>query len=422
MKEEIKEGYKKTEIGVIPEDWEVKRLGELGLAYNGLSGKNKDDFGRGKLFIPYKNIFNNSKIDINYLENVVIKENENQNKVKYGDIFFTTSSETPEEVGMSSVILDEVDELYLNSFCFGFRLNDFSTLLPEFARFLFRGSKIRKIISKLAQGSTRFNLSKSQLLKINIPIPPLSEQQKIASILSTVDEFIEQIDKLIEKTKELKKGLMQKLLTKGIGHTEFKKTEIGEIPKEWEVKRLEKYIKIRSGYSPKNFELNVTGKYPFYKVDDLNYTPKYLNKSKFYFNKCSYPLMPKGMVVFPKRGAAIFTNKVAILEKEGYFDTNIMGLICKKGLNNEYLFYQISFLELKKFADTTAIPQINNKHVNPLKIPLPPLSEQQKIASILSEVDNKIEQYELKKEKLQILKKGLMQKLLTGKIRVKVYN
>ncbi|WIF94090.1 restriction endonuclease subunit S [Caminicella sporogenes] len=205
--------FKKTEIGEIPVDWEVKKLGDLGSTYNGLSGKNKDDFGRGKPFIPYKNIFDNSKIDINYLDHVVIKENENQNKVKYGDIFFTTSSETPEEVGMSSVILDEVDELYLNSFCFGFRLNDFNTLIPEFARYLFRGNEIRKKISRLAQGSTRFNLSKTQLLKIYIPIPPLKEQQKIASILSEVDNKIQQYELKKEKLQNLKKGLMQKLLT-----------------------------------------------------------------------------------------------------------------------------------------------------------------------------------------------------------------
>jgi len=158
-----REGYKLTEIGEIPKEWEVKKLGELGETYNGLNNKNKHDFGYGKPYIPYKNIFNNSKVDLNYLEYVNITEAEKQNQVRYGDIFFTVSSETSNELGMASVLLDEVDELYLNSFCFGFRLYNFKILIPNFARFLLRGAYFRNVMSRLAQGSTRYNLSKNEL-------------------------------------------------------------------------------------------------------------------------------------------------------------------------------------------------------------------------------------------------------------------
>lgn len=160
-------------------EWKEVRLGSIGSAYNGLTGKNKEDFGSGKPYIPYKSVFNGSRINIDQLEYVQISETENQNKVKYGDIIFTASSETPEEVGMSSVLLDHVDELYLNSFCFGYRLNDFNTLIPEFAQYLFRGNVFRKELLKLAQGSTRFNLSKNEVLKIKIKIPGLEEQKKL---------------------------------------------------------------------------------------------------------------------------------------------------------------------------------------------------------------------------------------------------
>ena len=193
----------------------------------------------------------------------------------------------------------------------------------------------------------------------------------------------------------------------------YKITEIGEIPEEWEVSRLEDKVDIRSGNSPTEFELMEVGKYPFFKVDDMNYTTKYMSIAKVYFNECRYKLMPKGMVVFPKRGASIFTNKVAILEDEGYFDTNTMGLICKNGLQNEFLFYQLKFIGLERFADTTAIPQINNKHINPLIIPIPNFSEQEKIAAILSTVDEQIDNVDGLIEKNKELKKGLMQKLLT---------
>jgi type I restriction enzyme S subunit len=205
--------FKKTEIGIIPEDWEVTSLENLGTTYNGLSGKNKEHFGKGKPFIPYKNIFNNTKIDISYLDFVMIDEDEAQNKVQYGDVFFTTSSETAEEVGYTSVLLDDLKETYLNSFCFGYRLNDFNKVRPEFLRYLLRGQSVRKSIIKIAQGYTRFNLSKLQVLKILIPIPPIMEQLKIASILSSVDDRLELYKSKKEKLNLLKKGLMQQLLT-----------------------------------------------------------------------------------------------------------------------------------------------------------------------------------------------------------------
>ena len=171
------------------EKWEEYHLGFLGNTYSGLSGKSKEDFGIGLPYIPYKNIYGNPSIDITYMDYVNIKPSENQNKVIYGDIFFTVSSETPDEVGMSSVLLDKsIEELYLNSFCFGFRLNDFKTLLPEFASHYFRGDKFRFEMLKAAQGATRFNLSKSNVTKLKIVIPSVAEQLKIASFLSGIDK------------------------------------------------------------------------------------------------------------------------------------------------------------------------------------------------------------------------------------------
>lgn len=203
----------KIRLKVFTDEWKKYVMGNLGNTYSGLSGKNKDDFGKGKPYIPYTNIFLNPIIDVNELGYVDVLENEKQSKVCYGDIFFTTSSETPEEVGMSSVLLENVDELYLNSFCFGFRLNNFSVLSPIYASHYFRGDTFRNILNRLAQGATRFNLSKNNLLKSILLLPPLEEQKAIAEILSTQDKEIKLLQKELEEEKQKKKALMQLLLT-----------------------------------------------------------------------------------------------------------------------------------------------------------------------------------------------------------------
>lgn len=192
-------------------DWQEKMLGEIGSTFNGLSGKSKEDFGEGKPFIKYMQIFSESKINVAGCGLVKLKSDENQNKAKYGDVFFTTSSETPKEIGTSSVLVDEVKEVYLNSFCFGYRPNSLEVLEPTFSQFFFRSSLVRKGIIKLAQGSTRYNMSKVGFMKLRFFLPIKEEQQKIASFLSSIDKKIELTKTQIEQSKTWKKGLLQKM-------------------------------------------------------------------------------------------------------------------------------------------------------------------------------------------------------------------
>jgi len=195
-------------------EWSRYKLKDIGNTFSGLTGKSKADFGKGTPYIPYKNIFKNSRTDLNELDYVEVNEGENQSAVKFGDIFFTTSSEVIEEVGMSSVLIDDVETLYLNSFCFGFRLNDFETLTPQFAQHLFRSESSRRKISKLGQGATRYNLSKKQLTtRFEFKVPPINEQIKIASVLSNADNVTAQLSKQLVRLKYEKKALMQQLLT-----------------------------------------------------------------------------------------------------------------------------------------------------------------------------------------------------------------
>ena len=193
------------------ENWKKVRLGDLGYTFTGLSGKTKEDFGNGKRYIQYKQIFDSSKIVIENCGYVNVSENENQNSVKYGDIFFTISSETPDEIGMSSVLLEDVKNVYLNSFCFGFRLNSFNEMLPEFARFLFRSKVVRNEIKKLAQGSTRYNMSKTELLKLEILLPSIMEQKEISAFLSSLDQKIQTEKAILEQLEMQKKYLLQQM-------------------------------------------------------------------------------------------------------------------------------------------------------------------------------------------------------------------
>jgi len=192
--------------------WEEHLFGSLGESFGGLNGKTKKDFGEGSPFVNYMNVFSNSKVDSSKVDYVKINEGEKQNELKYGDILITGSSETPEDLGMSSVVLENLEGYFLNSFCFGFRLNDFETLLPEYARFLMRGEHVRKFMFKRAQGSTRFNLSKTTVReKMKILLPKVSEQKEIADKLEFMENNISSFESKIAASKALQKIIVNQI-------------------------------------------------------------------------------------------------------------------------------------------------------------------------------------------------------------------
>ncbi|WP_407533585.1 restriction endonuclease subunit S [Acinetobacter baumannii] len=192
--------------------WEFIKLNQLGKSYNGLTGKTKDDFGNGDAYVTYKQIFDNRKINLQKIDKVNIQPHETQNRVIKGDLFFTTSSEIPEEVAYCSAILDDFDyPLYLNSFCFGFRPNNQNQLNSNYASFFFRSNQFRNTILHLAQGSTRFNISKTAFMDMKIALPRVEEQTKIANFLSAIDQKIEVVAQQIEQAKQWKKGLLQNM-------------------------------------------------------------------------------------------------------------------------------------------------------------------------------------------------------------------
>ena len=194
--------------------WEVKRLGALGNTYGGLAGKTKEDFGRGDArYIPFMNVMTDTVIDPDWLEQVDIDPDEAQNVAKKGDLFFNGSSETPEEVGFCSVLLEDIPDLYLNSFCFGFRFKAEAKVSGLFFSYWFRCQEGRKAMSVLAQGATRYNIAKSAFLQLEIPQPSADEQTAIATVLSDMDTELAALEARRDKTRALKQGMMQELLT-----------------------------------------------------------------------------------------------------------------------------------------------------------------------------------------------------------------
>ena len=195
-------------------DWGAVRLGELGLIYGGLAGKSKRDFAQGSAqYVPFVSVVANVVVDINALENVDVSFGESQNLVLKGDLLFNGSSETPEEVALCALVADDVENLYLNSFCFGFRLKERDRAHGLFLSYYMRSQVGRDLVKSLAQGSTRYNISKSAFLDSLLMLPGAKEQVAIANVLSDMDAEIAALQQQRDKTAQLKQGMMQQLLT-----------------------------------------------------------------------------------------------------------------------------------------------------------------------------------------------------------------
>ena len=184
---------------------------QIGRSYSGLSGKSGDDFGQGSPFITYLNVYQNNIVNEKQIDLVAIDANESQNTVSYGDVLFTLSSETPEETGIGCVYLGSSGKYYLNSFCFGVTITHPDKVYPPYLAYLVSSSKFRKFVYPLAQGSTRFNLQKSDFMRKQFTLLPIEKQKEIATILDTLNNRLSVECKLNELYKSQKDYLLRKL-------------------------------------------------------------------------------------------------------------------------------------------------------------------------------------------------------------------
>lgn len=200
--------YPEVRFPEFTDAWEQRKLGDMGSTFNGLSGKTKDDFGHGEAkFITYMNVFSNPIADLTMTESIEIDKK--QKSVKAGDVFFTTSSETPDEVGMSSVMPEDADNIYLNSFCFGYRPTEKFDL--NYLAYVLRADSFRKEMTFLAQGISRYNISKNKVMEVCIPVPTIEEQTKVGRYFRNLDHLITLHQRELDHLKLLKKGMLQQM-------------------------------------------------------------------------------------------------------------------------------------------------------------------------------------------------------------------
>ena len=353
--------------------WEQRKLGEMGQTYTGLSGKTKDDFGHGQArFVTYMNVFSNPISNPEMTEPIEIDPK--QNEVEVGDVFFTTSSETPEEVGMSSILLEKRGKTYLNSFCFGFRPSE--KIDSYYLAYMLRSESARAKITLLAQGISRYNISKNKVMEIAVSLPSLDEQKMIGQYFSQLDNLI---------------TLHQR---NSIGYI-FK---VRAYTNAWEQRKFEDlYDYASEGGTPdtNNPAFYEGGKIPFVKIEDT--VEKYIDSPKSYIteegmNHSSAWLIPKGNVIFTNGATVgnVAINRLPVTTKQG-----ILGIIPSKKVTSEFLFYLLSSTEFQREVRsrmaTGTFATIILKSLNEIHVCFPSnTNEQESIITILSRLDNLI--------------------------------
>ena len=349
-------------------EWEKTTLGNIGETFNGLTGKSGADFGQGSPYITYKSIFDNSRIDLSRVELVTITDQERQkgtqNKVQYGDIFFTTSSETPEEVGMTSVLLDDIEDCYLNSFCFGYRLYSKEHILPEYMRFYLRTQGVRKKLFVLAQGSTRFNISKGEVMNVSVAIPEIKEQEKIAKFLSLLEERIDTQIKIIEDLKKLKSAIRAKVFKQLESSCECW-SEIGNM---LQYEQPSKYLVASTEYSDSYATPVLTANKAFI----LGYTDE------------EFGIYSKGeCVIFDD-----FTMDVKFVNFPFKVKSSAIKILTANSGNDLYFVYEY-------LQNLGLVLEEHKRHyiseIEPMIVACPTFEEQQNISNLLRSFDSKIE-------------------------------
>jgi len=420
------DGYKDTKIGRFPEEWDIVKISQIAKTSSGGTPNRKihDYYNGNILWVKTGEL--KSKYLIKTEEHITSKAilESSAKLFPVGTLLIAMYGAT---IGKSSIL--KVDAT-CNQACCAIMSFPNSTI-NEYLYYIL-DYRINRLIS-LGDGGAQPNISQALIKLFEIPLPSLHEQRKIAEILSTIDEAIEKTDRIIEETKQLKKGLMQRLFTEGIGHTRFKDTKIGRIPEEWEVKSLGEIGHFFKGKTITKAEITDSG-YPCIRYGDIyvqykdNVVVTHFSAYISVKSAKNGKLLIRGDIIFAGTGETAEDIGKCVAynrDNEAYAGGDLVVLRPNRNteINSVFLSYSLNtgaVLNRKsRLGQGLSIFHIYSSHLQVLEIPIPLLDEQNQITEILSDFDLKIEKEQATKDQLEQLKKGLMQVLLTGKVRVK---
>ena len=396
-------------------DWEQRKLGSIGSTYTGLSGKTKEDFGHGEAqYITYLNVFQNTVSDITMTDKVEIDTT--QNEVKYGDVLFTTSSETPKEVGMSSVWLGHMPNIYLNSFCFGFRPNQ--KIDPYFLGYSLRAPYMRDKIKILAQGISRYNISKNKVMELEISLPNNEEQRLLGNFLRNIDLSITLHQRKLDKLQATKKALLQEMFPEE-GQDKPKRRFKG-FTDAWEQRKLGDLLILLKDGSHGTHKNTDEGVYLLsaknIKNGQINIMPddRIISWEDYDVIHKNYELQ-FGDILLTIVGS-IGETAIYNLKTKVTFQRSVAFLRPSSDLNNGFLYTLINTDSFQNQLQTkqvvSAQPGIYLGDLASIDIIYPKnLSEQEKIYSIFKEIENSITLHQRKLDKLKNLKQAYLNEM-----------
>ena len=395
------------------EPWEQRELGDMGTTYGGLTGKSKEDFGHGAAwFVPYTNVFDNPVGDSTRLDRVEIDPS--QNVVRRGDALFTVSSETPEEVGMSSVWPSDLDNLYLNSFCFGYRQD--GSFDSSYLAYMLRADSFRNQIEMLAQGISRFNISKGKVMEIEVPVPDKGEQARIGRLFVNLDNLITLHQRKHDQLATLKKSLLEKMFPKP--GSDVPELRFAGFTEPWEQRKLGDIAHriTRKNEGESDLPLTISAQYGL--VDQRTF----FNNQVASKDMSGYYLLRKGEFAYNKSTSGD-SPWGAVKRLEKYEKGCVSTLYICFGLDDADPNFLVTYYETDRWYKTVQVIAAEGArnhgllNIAPddffdtvLKLPSS-REEQERIGAFFARLDSLITLHQRKHDQLATLKKSLLEKM-----------
>ncbi len=411
-----KVGYKHTKLGWIPQEWEVNKLGSLGSFSKGKGLSKAELTEEGIPCITYGELYT--------IHDIIIKEfisfttptaAKNSRKLKKNSILFAGSGETAEEIGKCAAFLGDEDA-YAGGDIVIFQPQDLDSFFLSLA---LNSQPLIHQRARLGQGYSVVHIYADHLAEQLLPLPPLPEQRRIAAILGTWDSAIAKVQQLLAAQQERKRGLMQELLS---GKSRFKGFD-----GEWQEVRLGELGEISNGGTPDTtIDEYWNGDIPWFTPTEITalagkvmIRESVRNLTKQGLANCTGSLLPAGAVIVCTRATV---GIAAILDVPGTTNQGFKNIVPNDRVSSKFLYYQIMAHAhaLQRLACGSTFPEVSMKDFRNLKIPVPAPAEQDLITSVFDAIDKSIEQVQNYLTHITTQKRGLMQQLLTGAVRVKV--